>query len=243
MKPLGLILTVSLLGLATGPALAQLDAGQAPTPEQIATGEAPATPISEEELALRALQSQMSAARWTRPAAADLLFFVQQIGEEGLDPADYAPERLSAALTGNDEAALSTAATDTFLRLSSDLALGHVRADGRADWHHTDNDIDGHQQYALMQQAITEGSVRTALKSLLPTHPQYAELKALLASASDDETRDKIRANMDRWRWLPRDLGNRYVIVNVPAFTVALVENGQVIARHRAVVGKPATAR
>ena len=44
MKPLGLILTVSLLGLATGPALAQLDAGQAPTPEQIATGEAPATP-------------------------------------------------------------------------------------------------------------------------------------------------------------------------------------------------------
>ena len=37
---------------------------------------------------------------------------------------------------------------------------------------------------------------------------------------------NRIRLNMDRWRWLPRDLGERYIIVNVPAFTAALVENG-----------------
>jgi murein L,D-transpeptidase YcbB/YkuD len=80
------------------------------------------------------------------------------------------------------------------------------------------------------------------LSSLLPAHPQYAELKAVLAQVSDQAARDKIRLNLERWRWLPRDLGSRYVIVNVPAFTVALVENGQVIARHRAVVGKKATA-
>ena len=28
--------------------------------------------------------------------------------------------------------------------------------------------------------------------------------------------RDRIRLNMDRWRWLPRDLGQKYIIVNVP---------------------------
>src|SRR3546814_12833352 len=41
---------------------------------------------------------------------------------------------------------------------------------------------------------------------------------------------------------MPRDLGQKYVIVNVPAYTVALVEHGQVVSRHRAVVGKPKTA-
>ena len=42
---------------------------------------------------------------------------------------------------------------------------------------------------------------------------------------------------MDRWRWLPRDLGERYIIVNVPAYTAALVENGVTVSRHRAVAG------
>jgi murein L,D-transpeptidase YcbB/YkuD len=32
------------------------------------------------------------------------------------------------------------------------------------------------------------------------------------------------------------------VIVNVPAYSVAIVENGGVVARHRAVVGAPKTA-
>jgi murein L,D-transpeptidase YcbB/YkuD len=42
---------------------------------------------------------------------------------------------------------------------------------------------------------------------------------------------------MERWRWMPRTLGARHVLVNVPAFTAALVDDGHVTARHRAVVG------
>ena len=231
-----------LLAGLLDPALAQLQQGEAPTPEQVAAGEAPAQVVTEEERVARELQAQMAAARWSRPAAQDLLSFVLRIDEEGLDPSDYAPERLRAALAGVDDLALSTAATDTFLRVSSDLALGHVRGDGRLDWHTVDYDLDARQQYDLMQRAITNNSVRDILTSLLPTHPQYIELKQVLATTQDKTIRDKVRANLDRWRWLPRDLGKRYVIVNVPAFTVALVEDGRVIARHKVVVGKPATA-
>ena len=36
---------------------------------------------------------------------------------------------------------------------------------------------------------------------------------------------------------MPRDLGARHVIVNVPAFTAALVQDGRVVVRHRTVVG------
>jgi murein L,D-transpeptidase YcbB/YkuD len=233
-----------ILGLlvTAAPALSQLQKGEAPTAEQIQAGEAPAAPIPEKERAARELKAQMAALRWTRPAAEELLSYVQHADQEGLDPVDYAPEKLAAALSGPDDLALSTAATDTFLRISSDLAMGHVRGDNRLDWHTPDEDLDAQQQYDLMQRAIQNNSVRDTLVSLLPTHPQYTELKALLARSPDKLTRDKVRANMDRWRWLPRDLGKRYVIVNVPAFTVALVEDGRVIARHNVVVGKPKTA-
>ena len=42
---------------------------------------------------------------------------------------------------------------------------------------------------------------------------------------------------MDRWRWLPRDLGDKYIIVNVPAFHATLVENGVTRWKHRAIAG------
>ena len=46
-------------------------------------------------------------------------------------------------------------------------------------------------------------------------------------------------ANMERWRWLPRDLGNDYVMVNVPDYTLSVVDNGKQIWRTKIVVGKP----
>jgi murein L,D-transpeptidase YcbB/YkuD len=42
---------------------------------------------------------------------------------------------------------------------------------------------------------------------------------------------------MDRWRWLPRDLGQKYIIVNVPAFHATLVENGVTRWKHKAIAG------
>src|SRR4051812_44823374 len=116
-----------LLAAVSAPAIEQLQAGEAPTPEQVQAGEAPATVAPEKEQAVRELQAQMAAVQWTRPAAQQLLEYVQRVSEEGLDPADYGPDKLRDALANSDDAALATAATDTFLRLSSDLALGHVR--------------------------------------------------------------------------------------------------------------------
>ncbi len=46
--------------------------------------------------------------------------------------------------------------------------------------------------------------------------------------------------NLERWRWLPHDLGARYVIVNTADFNLKAVENGQVELQMRVVVGRPA---
>ncbi|MGL4440599.1 MAG: L,D-transpeptidase family protein, partial [Bosea sp. (in: a-proteobacteria)] len=45
-------------------------------------------------------------------------------------------------------------------------------------------------------------------------------------------------ANMERWRWLPTDLGTEHLIVNVPEYVVRKVEDGRVVHNARVVVGK-----
>ena len=48
-----------------------------------------------------------------------------------------------------------------------------------------------------------------------------------------------ILLNMERWRWLPNDLGSYYVNVNVPEFMLRVVEDGKIVHTTRVVVGKP----
>jgi murein L,D-transpeptidase YcbB/YkuD len=51
-----------------------------------------------------------------------------------------------------------------------------------------------------------------------------------------------IISNMERWRWLPRELGKLHVIVNIPDFTAQIVRDGKTVHQTRIVVGKPSTA-
>ncbi len=56
---------------------------------------------------------------------------------------------------------------------------------------------------------------------------------------------DTILVNMERWRWLPRKLGNAsdtYVVVNVPDFTLSLFHDGKLFWKTKIVAGKPGKA-
>lgn len=48
----------------------------------------------------------------------------------------------------------------------------------------------------------------------------------------------QIRLNMERWRWLPQDLGNSYLMVNTANFKLNVIENEQSIKAIKAIVGK-----
>ena len=52
---------------------------------------------------------------------------------------------------------------------------------------------------------------------------------------------DQIALNLERWRWLPRDLGERYVLVNIPEYRLEVWDSGQVPLSMRVVVGKKDT--
>jgi murein L,D-transpeptidase YcbB/YkuD len=59
------------------------------------------------------------------------------------------------------------------------------------------------------------------------------EVKPKTASA------DTIIANMERWRWMPHDIGATYVMVNIPDYTLKVVKDGKTIWTTKIVAGKP----
>ncbi|KAB2939766.1 L,D-transpeptidase family protein [Hyphomicrobium sp.] len=49
----------------------------------------------------------------------------------------------------------------------------------------------------------------------------------------------KLIANMEEWRWMPEDLGDLYVTVNIPEFTLRIVKGGAVVHTERVITGLP----
>jgi murein L,D-transpeptidase YcbB/YkuD len=249
-----LLLFTALAGMAFAPAAAQIRPMGVPAPvaaKPKAATAAPDAPVpgnpdyAPDQKALQPPPPPppLPPAIWDAVSAQDLVYYIEQVGAEGLNPADYDPAGLEAAIRSGDAMAMSAAATQRFNLVSTDLALGHVRKPARIDWYLTDNDLNAAKQDALLRAALAEHNIAAALNGLLPTHPQYAALKAALAATPASETakRNRIRLNMDRWRWLPRDLGNKYIIVNVPGFHATLVENGVNRWKQRAIAGKLST--
>jgi murein L,D-transpeptidase YcbB/YkuD len=68
-------------------------------------------------------------------------------------------------------------------------------------------------------------------------------VKAINAPKRDKQI-DVVLVNMERWRWLPRQLGasqlnNAYVILNIPDFTLKVMHGGAQVWTTRVVTGKP----
>ena len=74
-----------------------------------------------------------------------------------------------------------------------------------------------------------------------------AGTRRMLNSQQEEQPRQvggqaKVQAlliNMERWRWLPHDLGPYYVTVNIPEFMLRVVEDDKTIHATRVVTGKP----
>jgi murein L,D-transpeptidase YcbB/YkuD len=81
--------------------------------------------------------------------------------------------------------------------------------------------------------------VRDSLEELAPTHPQYKGLQAALALEREPQNIERIKMNMERWRWAPRDLGDRYVLINVPSYQLQVMEEDQPALAMRVIVGDP----
>ena len=178
---------------------------------------------------------------WSLSDAKALVSAIKAVDAEGLFPADYLTDGLTAAIAAGEGDALNEAATRQFGRLAGDLRDGRTPFSARTQWYVRDPDAKAMPTDALLVAALAAHDIPGALSKLSPTNADYAALKAALAAtpAADSARKTLIRVNMERWRWLPRDLGFRYVMANVPEMQLRFVVNTKLVRSYKAVVGKP----
>ncbi|QJU57886.1 L,D-transpeptidase family protein [Sphingomonas sp. AP4-R1] len=200
----------------------------------VGAGSVPDQPVTATAAALDA-PAPAAAAVWKKSAVRDLIGAIEASADEGLRPEDYGLAALKGGLDAGESPALDALAERSALTLAHDYQYGRVGDRADLGWH-----IDrgqGSVDPMVLNGAVLRGQVRSYLESLLPIDARYKALKTALADAPDGASRDRIRANMERWRWMPRDLGRDYLYVNVPSYRLQRIEDGTVLSTYTVVVG------
>jgi murein L,D-transpeptidase YcbB/YkuD len=104
----------------------------------------------------------------------------------------------------------------------------------------TENAGDDHYD-AKVAEAVRSFQENADLK---PTGMLDSRTVAALNSPKRGKNIDTVIVNMERWRWLPRDLGvpsigDAYVILNIPDYTLKVMQHGSQVWTTRVVTGKP----
>jgi murein L,D-transpeptidase YcbB/YkuD len=112
-------------------------------------------------------------------------------------------------------------------------------------------DVKGDKNNPLYDQAVTEAVKAFQLQADIGVDGAVGRNTLRALNGTQEAHRppadpvDTILVNMERWRWLPRKLGNSdntYVIVNIPDYTLRLMHDGKVLWKTKIVVGKPGKA-
>ncbi|MBI2713538.1 MAG: L,D-transpeptidase family protein [Rhizobiales bacterium] len=187
--------------------------------------------------------------------AAEVGAFLKNIASEGLDPRDYPVPNLAARST-DDEAAANelklTRSLLTYARHASSGRVSYTRVSASILY-----PANALKPETVLSQVASSQNARDTLLSFEPQHAGFKALKAALAAERNAPQRDSaparrgeakqarvdtvglIVANMERWRWLPRDLGAVHVVVDVPAYALGVFNDGRELWRTKIVVGKP----
>jgi murein L,D-transpeptidase YcbB/YkuD len=172
----------------------------------------------------------------------------------GLNPASYDYDALTAARTKADEPWIGTAfAPEAIPELDLHLTYAFLlHASDLLGWRSSPRQLDS-RWLPAPKKADLIGTLRTALEGngvteafegLAPAHPQYKGLQAALQRARKGSKRvdaDRIRMNLERWRWMPREFGDPHILVNVPAYQLQVIDGGSPVLSMRVIVGAPDT--
>lgn len=182
------------------------------------------------------------------PMADSLIDFIAHANHVGLNPEDYHWKEIQQLLTDSLPIAnsqLDVLLTDAYLTL-----YHHIKQGVLDPVTLTRVDLSGQVDAAAVASLgnLPGGSLKSTLRAIEPAAAQYQALKRALVSFQllekndlrQSERVDNISLNMERWRW-EAPWPDRYVVVNIPAFEMRVVEGDSVWLTSKVIVGKKQT--
>lgn len=182
--------------------------------------------------------TEPSAPQWSKIALDELRAAAAAAPADALPAMDVS--ELDDAWRSSDPAKVDLAATRLALKLARMELLGSAPPAARAGWKIADSDSRIDLDAGLVA-ALAQNRVGAWLAGLAPQHPDYAALRSAYATETDPAKRLTLARNMERWRWMPHDLGGNFLLVNAASFEVRLWRDGKQAGTWRVIVGKPAT--
>jgi murein L,D-transpeptidase YcbB/YkuD len=162
-----------------------------------------------------------------------LLSLISRAGEDGLVAADYI-KGFPARIAGNELGGAELYMSQAFWKFGRDLSAGRTTPAV------SEPDIVISRKKTDIKNWLTLAGRKGpafVINALRPPHAQYLALRRVLGKSKGKKAK-KIIINMERWRWLPRNLGKRHVMVNQAAFELTINDNGKVVDRRRVVIGQ-----
>ncbi len=174
------------------------------------------------------------------PQAQAAIAQLKSADEDGLEPASVQPPALNSA----DPAAKA----ESELRLvAAIMTYARLASGGRLVPNRVHPLITPEQQRIAPHQVLADiagaSDMRAAMAAFNPPQEGYRSLKLKLAEIRANGGRPSLEAdlvaNMERWRWEPRDMGETYVFVNIPDYEATIVSKGVTVHKTRVIVGRP----
>ena len=207
----------------------------------------------------RFYETRAAAPAWLDEAdplkATKALRVLRSAADHGLDPADYGEPDIARMVSERNDVEESTPEPYDLARLdvritTGLLALGRDVALGRTSPQKLDQRWKKRRQppdFAALLERAADGESGW-LASVQPVHPEYTALQHALEwvreqPAPNDEQIRLLAINLERWRWMPEDLGARHILVNIPAFHLGAREKGRPVLDMKVVVGEPEPER
>jgi murein L,D-transpeptidase YcbB/YkuD len=99
---------------------------------------------------------------------------------------------------------------------------------------------------AIIREIAASGEPASYLCQLHPKQEQFGRLRQALLEAranagANEALIQRLIINMERWRWMPPDLGSLYIWNNIPELKARVVKDGSIIYEERIIVGKLST--
>lgn len=91
---------------------------------------------------------------------------------------------------------------------------------------------------ALYDEVLTEAVKRFQIRHGLDVDGVVGPSTLASMNVPVEQRIRQIIINLERWRWLPQELGSRYILVNIASFELDVVEGTETVLTMRVVVGK-----
>ncbi len=173
-----------------------------------------------------------------------MLLAISNTRYHGLVPSTYHVSEVNSAWNSQDFLRADVLMTDAFFSIATDLRYGSQSARSVV---FADSVL-----FSLLQAALSTSNPQSALQTCEPGIPAYGSLRKVLVhhldslrftgdSASVEKTIRTIEINLDRWRSEGDGFGSRYILVNIPSYTLYAVDNNVPVLESRVIVGTTET--